>query len=134
MLNMPTIPEDEIKIEFARSSGPGGQKVNKTESKVTARWPIDTSQSFSDKQKNRIHELLGNRINQDGELIVTSEEERSQHQNRLRAIERLRNFVAAAIIPPKVRRATKPSKAQKERRLEEKKKKSEKKALRRKII
>ncbi|MBU1126538.1 aminoacyl-tRNA hydrolase [Patescibacteria group bacterium] len=131
---MTQIPEEELYIEFARSGGPGGQKVNKTESKVTVRWNINASTAFSAIQKTRVHRLLGNRINKDGELAVTAEEERSQHQNRERAIARLQELVAAAIIPPKVRRKTKPSRAQKEKRLQEKKQQSEKKALRKRIV
>lgn len=130
---MGTIPEDEIHIDFAKSGGPGGQKVNKTESKVIVRWYVNGSSVFSDEEKIRIHDLLGNRINQDGELVIIADEERSQHQNRERAIARLQEMVAGAIIPPKTRKPTKPSRAQKEKRLEEKRKQSQKKALRRSI-
>lgn len=130
---MKKIPEDEIQVDFAKSGGPGGQKVNKTESKVIAHWYINGSNTFSDEEKKRIHNLLGNRINQDGEIFVSADEERSQHQNRERAISRLQEMVAGAIIPPKVRKSTKPSYTQKKKRLEEKRKQSQKKALRKSV-
>lgn len=124
------IPNDEIQIEFARSSGPGGQNVNKVESKVTVRWNVNASPSFSVIEKERINSLLQNRINKDGELVVSSEEERSQSQNRERVIARLQELISSAIIPPKIRRKTKPSLRQKEKRLEAKRQRSEKKSTR----
>ena len=128
---MKIIPEEELVIEFAKSGGPGGQNVNKVESKATVRWNVDASRNYSDAEKTRIHKLLSNRINKSGELVVSSEEERSQHQNRERATTRLQEMVAGAIIPPKIRKKTKPSRAARERRLEQKHKQSKKKASRR---
>ena len=128
---MKIIPEEELIIEFARSGGPGGQNVNKVESKATIRWNVNISPIYSNEEKERIHNLLSNRINKSGELVVSSEEERSQHQNRERATARLQEMVAGAIIPPKIRKKTKPSRAARERRLEEKHHQSKKKASRR---
>ena len=124
------IPEEELMFEFARSGGPGGQKVNKTETKVTVRWNVDKSKAFDDVQKARIRDLLHHRINKHGELMLSSEEERSQIRNRQIVIERLNEMVGGAIIPPKVRKPTKPSRAAREKRLEGKKRVSQKKASR----
>jgi len=124
------VPESEIAERFSRSGGKGGQNVNKLSTKVEAHWNIDESQAFSVDQKKKIKRILGNRINKEGELIVVSQEERSQFQNRQRAIERLNNLVAAALTSEKERIPTKPTRASKERRLEEKKRLSEKKKWR----
>lgn len=124
------IPDEELIIDFARSGGPGGQNVNKVESKVILRWNIERSKAFSDAQKKMIRELLANRINKHGELILSSTEERSQLRNKEKVILKINDLVGGAIIPPKVRRKTKPSRASKMKRLDEKKRQSQKKALR----
>jgi ribosome-associated protein len=127
------IPEKEVEFEFARSSGPGGQNVNRRETKVIAHWNIGASQSFNEEKKKKIRETLGKRVNEKDELVVRVQEERSQHQNRQIAIERLNNLVNSALIPQKERIPTKPTKASVERRLEEKKKRGKKKKMREKI-
>ena len=125
------VPESEISWAFSRSGGKGGQNINKLSTKAEARWNIDQSQAFTLEEKEKIKLALGNRINKEGDLIVVAQEERSQIQNRERAIERLNNLVSAALIPEKERVATKPTRASRERRLEEKKLRSQKKSSRR---
>jgi ribosome-associated protein len=85
------IPEDELVITFARSSGKGGQNVNKTSTKVFVHWFIENSTVLTDDEKNRIRAKLANRINNQDELVVFSEEERSQAQNKELAIARLQD-------------------------------------------
>ena len=115
------IPNHEIRATFARSSGAGGQNVNKTSTKVILHWPIGRTRVFNWEEQQRIRSKLSNRINSDDELVVSSEEERSQPQNRARATARLRSLVMQALRVPKKRRATKPTKASRQRRLDEKK-------------
>ena len=124
------IPENEIAEQFSRSGGSGGQNVNKLSTKAEVRWNIDASKAFNDEEKEKIKQVLGNRINKEGELIITSQEERSQLQNRERAIERLNNLVSDALIPEKERVATKPTRSSKERRLETKKHRGKTKKMR----
>ena len=124
------VPDEEISEKFSRSGGRGGQNVNKLSTKAEVRWNVDASMVFTPEEKEKIKDVLGKRINKEGELIVVSQEERSQMQNRERAIERLNKLVEAALIPEKERKPTKPTKASKERRLEEKKRIGEKKKQR----
>jgi len=124
------VPESEISESFSRSGGKGGQNVNKLSTKAEARWNIGNSQAFTDEQKEKIEQVLKNRINKEGELIVVSQEERSQLQNRQRAFQRLNELVLWALIPEKERIPTKPTRASKERRLEAKKLQKEKKSRR----
>ncbi len=115
------IPESEFIITFARSSGKGGQNVNKTSTKVILHWSIKNSQVLTEEEKGRVRLVLANRINNEDELVLMSEEERSQPQNKEIAIARLQELVAGALHVPKKRRPTHPSKASKLKRLESKK-------------
>lgn len=124
------VPENEITEQFSRSGGSGGQNVNKLSTKAEVRWNVESSTAFTDEEKEKIKQVLENRINKEGELIIASQEERSQLQNRERAIERLNNLVSGALIPEKERIATKPTRSSKERRLEAKKHQGEKKKSR----
>jgi len=126
------IPEDEIEYQFSRSSGKGGQNVNKVETKVEIRFNIDRSKIFSDEEKEKIKKALANRINKEGDLIVVSEEKRNQLENRRIALERLDEMIKKALKSEEERISTKPSKAVRERRLKEKKIISKKKELRQK--
>lgn len=118
------IPENEFKITFARSSGAGGQNVNKTATKVVVRWSVGGSAVFSPEEKARIRVKLANRINNNDELVVAAEEERSQLQNRASATARLRALIRAALHVPKKRHQTRPTHSSKLRRLETKKRHS----------
>lgn len=116
----PAVPEGELQIDFVRSSGPGGQKVNKTSSKAQLRWHVGGSKAFTEEQKAAIRESAGNRLNGEDEIVLAAQTERSQFQNRDEVIERLQNLVAEALAPRKERRPTKVSHSEKQRRLEEK--------------
>ena len=125
------IPESEFRVSFARSSGAGGQNVNKTSTKAIIHWSVGKSRVLSAEEKGRVRAKLVNRINNNDEVVVRSEEERSQPQNRARATARLRALVAVAIQAPKKRRPTRPTKASKFRRIEFKKQRSKIKTRRR---
>ena len=124
------IPETELQMRAARSSGPGGQGVNTTDSKVELRWDLASSTAISDAQRERLQERLASRLTTDGTLILVSQEHRSQHRNREAVRARFRAIVGEALIPERRRRPTRPSKAAKRRRLEAKRRRSEIKRLR----
>ncbi|KPE51937.1 alternative ribosome rescue aminoacyl-tRNA hydrolase ArfB [Chryseobacterium indologenes] len=121
----------ELSFKTSRSSGAGGQNVNKVETAVTVLWKVAETEFFNDDQKELIQQKLKNRINADGFLFLTVSESRTQLMNKNKAIEKITNLVNKALIVPKKRTATKPSKAQKQKRLDNKKKLSDKKENRR---
>lgn len=125
-----SVPEGEISMKAIRSSGPGGQNVNKRSTKIELRLHIDALNLPPDARK-RLLRLAGSRLTQEGELIITSESERSQKRNREEALSRLQELVAQAMVRPKPRKPTKPSRGSKERRLQDKRERSEKKSARR---
>jgi ribosome-associated protein len=124
-----TIPAGELRERFSRSSGPGGQSVNTTDSRVTLSWDVAGTTALTEPRRARVLERLAPRL-VDGVLSVTSETERSQLMNRREARERLAALVLKALAPPKTRRPTKPTKGSQRRRLEEKKRRGETKRLR----
>ncbi len=119
----------EIEFQMSRSSGPGGQNVNKVNSKVTLRWRMAES-AIDPGVKRRFAERYGGRITQGGEVIVQSDEFRDQSRNKEACLERLAEMIRTVLRPPKKRKKTKPSKGAKERRLGGKKKRSEVKSMR----
>lgn len=121
----------ELSFKTSRSSGAGGQNVNKVETAVTVLWKVAETEFFNDNQKELIQQKLKNRINADGFLFLTVSESRTQLMNKNKAIEKITDLVNKALIVPKKRTATKPSKAQKQKRLDNKKKLSDKKENRR---
>jgi ribosome-associated protein len=124
--------EKEIHFSFSKSGGKGGQHVNKTESKAELYFNISASNLLSDTSKNTLLKKLGNRINSEGELVLTDDSSRSQHANREKVIKKFYNLLAAALKPVKKRKKTAVPKSVKEKRMKEKKKRKETKGFRRK--
>ena len=119
--------EHELSFKTSRSSGSGGQNVNKVETSVTVIWKVEDSTVFTESEKERILLKLKNKINAEGILQTTVSESRTQLQNKKIATEKIQELVNKSLIVPKKRIATKPSRAKVEKRLESKKKLSEKK-------
>lgn len=127
------IPFDEIHIDFVRASGPGGQNVNKTATKAQLRWRIGASRVFSSQEKEHIRARLQSRVNNNDEIVLSSSAERSQAQNKETVVKRLQQLVRRALVIPKKRTATRPTRAAKARRLDTKKHISTLKKLRKKV-
>ena len=121
---------NEIRIQTARSSGPGGQHVNKTESKVELYWNLEESQLFTPEQKIRLQKRLKSWLTTEGVLIMTSQATPSQMRNREIVTQRFLDLVKKMLKPPKKRIATKPSRGSVEKRLKQKKATGEKKRRR----
>jgi len=115
---------------FSRSGGPGGQNVNKVSTKVTLRVRASELLGLSEAEIERVKLVLANRVTKEGEIVITSEEERSQRTNLERAYFRMEALITGAARLPKTRKATKPSKAAKEKRLLAKRRQSQKKSER----
>ena len=122
--------ESEFIFNTSRSSGPGGQNVNKVSSKVELRFNVPSSLLLNENEKEIIMTKLANKINLDGFLILVSQVERSQLQNKERVVEKFYITIEKTLKPVKARRASKPSRAAREKRLTDKKFVGEKKALR----
>ena len=111
----------ELRFRTSRSSGPGGQHVNKTESRVELLWSPQESDCLSETQKVMVAGRLGNRITDEGILILASEKYRSQHRNRAELIERFLDLILASLVPVKKRRPTRPTRSSVEKRIRSKK-------------
>ncbi len=118
------IGDDELEWKFIRASGPGGQNVNKVSSAVQLRFLLPQNTSLPVAVRNRLRAIAGHRINDDGTLLIAARSERSQEQNRSAALARLAALINSAMVEPKIRRKTRPTKASKERRIESKKRRS----------
>ncbi len=124
------IPGRDLSWSAARSSGPGGQNVNKVATKVTLRFDLRNTGALTEAQKRRLRKLAGRRLDADGGILVSAQAERSQSQNLERARATLQTLIRKSLPAPKRRVATKPSKAQRRRRLQDKRHQSEKKRRR----
>jgi ribosome-associated protein len=125
------VPRSELTYRATRSGGPGGQHVNTSSTRVELAWDVGASPSVSDEQRALIREKLANRINGEGVLLLTASDSRSQHQNKEAVTGRFVELVAQALVVPKKRKKTRPSRAAREARLQNKKRRSETKAMRR---
>ncbi|GAA2125852.1 alternative ribosome rescue aminoacyl-tRNA hydrolase ArfB [Nocardioides bigeumensis] len=125
-----TIPDAELVERFSRSSGPGGQSVNTSDSRVELEWDLHTTSALDEVQRRRAEQALATRLT-GGRLVVVATEHRSQHRNRVAARERLADLLRAALAPPPPpRRPTKPSRSARVRRLEAKRRRGNLKTLR----
>jgi ribosome-associated protein len=125
-----SIDESELDESFIRSSGPGGQNVNKLSTAVQLRFDVRRSPSLPGDVRGRLERLAGRRLTRDGVLIITAQNHRTQGRNRADALDRLVELIGQAAVRPVPRRATKPTKASRRRRLDSKKRRSGIKALR----
>jgi len=124
------IPATELRFHYSRSSGPGGQNVNKVESRAELRFDIPASKALTDQEKARLREVLGGKLTDQGVLILTSQRFRDRERNVSDCREKLRELLAEALTPPKPRVPTRPTHASGERRLDEKGRRSDVKRLR----
>ncbi|HEX6636176.1 MAG TPA: alternative ribosome rescue aminoacyl-tRNA hydrolase ArfB [Steroidobacteraceae bacterium] len=124
------IPDSDLSVAFTRSAGPGGQNVNKVASAVQLRFALAANATLRSDVKARLRALAGHRVTDDGELLIIARESRSQEQNRRLAEERLVDLIRRALVPPRKRVATRPSRASREQRLEMKKRSQKTKKLR----
>lgn len=119
-----SIPLSELRMRASRAGGPGGQHVNTSSTRIEVEWAIPASRALSDPDRDRLILKLASRLDSSGTLRIVSAETRSQAQNRERALARLAEVVRIALVVPKVRKKTKPSKGAKEQRLDAKKRRS----------
>jgi len=128
------IPASAIRVKRARASGPGGQYVNRTESKVQLCFNPAAVEWIDSDIKKRLYALAGQSVDSRGNVLITSQEQRDQQRNLVRAREKLTALVLRALVRPKQRVATKPSRASKQRRLEDKRRRSDTKSRRTQVI
>jgi ribosome-associated protein len=128
------IPRSELLVRATRSSGPGGQHVNTSSTRIELVWNIDRSSSLTQDDRARLRYRLSTRIDADGDLRIVSSDSRSQRQNREAAEQRLVEMVRRALVVPKKRRPTKPTKGSIESRLNEKRRRSSQKQNRQRRV
>ena len=129
--NSITLTDAELDFRYDRSSGPGGQNVNKVNTKATLHWNLAESQAISDVVRERLRSKFRNRINREGKLVVVSQKYRDQSRNADDCLQKLREFILDAAKPIRRRKPTRPTRGSKERRLSNKRKNAEKKQRRR---
>lgn len=127
------IPFSELNFTYARSRGPGGQNVNRTNSAAILHWNLAATQVFTEEVKARLMAKLASQLTEAGDLVIRSDVHRDQDQNRSECIARLHAILRKALFVPKKRVATKPSRSSVRKRLESKRKESEIKSLRQKV-
>jgi ribosome-associated protein len=115
------IPDEELEWKFIRSSGPGGQNVNKVASAAQLRFLLPQNSSLPVSVRNRLRRLAGQKLIDDGSILFKAMSERSQDQNRRAALSRLEELIRAALVEPKIRKKTRPTKGSQERRIDSKK-------------
>ena len=125
------IPVDELRITHSRSSGPGGQNVNKVNSKVTIHWPVVDSPNLPADVRTRFLDKYRRRINKQGELVIHSQRYRDQERNISDCFDKIKELLLDVATPPKYRKPTRPTRGSKERRIREKKSRSQTKQGRR---
>jgi ribosome-associated protein len=119
-----TIPAAELSWQASRASGPGGQHVNTTDSRIQLRWNVALSAALTEPQRTRLLANLAPRLTDDGEIILASDAHRSQRRNREEVARRLAQLVRAALVLPKPRKRTRPTAAARRKRLEDKKRRA----------
>jgi ribosome-associated protein len=125
------VAEAALRFQFARSSGPGGQNVNKVNTKAEMWVPLDALRGLTERARGRLPGIAGRYLTDAGEIHIASDSERTQQANRAAVMDRLREVLIAALHEPKARRKTTPSRRAKQRRLDSKKRRSDVKANRR---
>jgi len=129
-----SISESELKLDFIRSSGPGGQNVNKVATAVQLRFDVSRSPSLPEAVRRRLVHIAGKRVSKEGMLVIDARRFRTQERNRQDALERLLQWIRRASVRPKKRIKTRPTASSRERRLEGKRQRGEIKRLRRSLI
>jgi ribosome-associated protein len=128
-----SIPERDLTESFVRASGPGGQNVNKVSSAVQLRFDLAGTAALDEPVKGRLRALAGRRVTDDGALLIIARDQRTQEGNRREALARLADLIRRALVEPKQRKATKPTRAARERRLDTKARSRRRKQLRGKV-
>jgi ribosome-associated protein len=127
------IPDEEFQISFARSSGPGGQNVNKTNSKAVLHWDVTNSPSLPWDVKARFLKSFASKLTTEGSIVIASDESRAQEANIKGCLDKLKAMILTVATPPKIRKPTKPTKSSQRARVDNKKARSQTKKTRQKV-